>query len=249
MKKKLMALCALSSLLVASTGQAVFAADGGQVQTKGDITFEQDTSPVDPLNPIKPDPNNPVKPVDPDAPSGTEGPLSIDYVSNFHFGKQKISSEDKTYYAKLDVLKDSNGNSIEVPNFIQVTDKRGTNAGWKVQVRQEQQLTNTNNKELKGASISIKNGVVKTAASNKAKAPSQVSQEINLVPGENGGTGPSQDVVVAKQDEGMSTWINSFGTESNADKSIALKVPGASAKEKESTYTTNLTWILTDTPD
>ena len=50
-------------------------------------------------------PDDPENPEDNNHEDGTQGPLSIDYVSNFHFGKHNISGSDQVYYAKLDTVK------------------------------------------------------------------------------------------------------------------------------------------------
>ena len=49
------------------------------------------------------------------------GPLSLDYVSSIDFGTQKITMFEKKTYE-----------STSLKPFIQVTDNRGTGAGWKV---------------------------------------------------------------------------------------------------------------------
>lgn len=58
--------------------------------SKGDVSFTLDNSSVPPLDPTNPDKDKPIQdnpkdPVDP----GTTGPLTIDRVSNIHFGEQK----------------------------------------------------------------------------------------------------------------------------------------------------------------
>lgn len=64
-----------------------------------DISFSQDPTITPPVNPT--DPTSPVtpNPTDPHQP-GTGGPLSLDYVSNFHFGTKVIQTADATYYAQ-----------------------------------------------------------------------------------------------------------------------------------------------------
>ncbi len=71
-----------------------------------DVSFTQNENPVNPVNPVKP--GEDVEPNDPHE-QGTNGPLSIDYVSNFHFGKQKMSGNDKVYTAQLDTVKVKGG--------------------------------------------------------------------------------------------------------------------------------------------
>lgn len=231
----------LSSGSLMSMSLVAHAADNS-VNTTGDVNFVEDTTPVDPLDPLNPvDPVVPVNPVTP-----TPGPLSLDYASSFHFGEQKISAKDETYYAVLDKVEGAeDGSTIDKPNWVQVSDKRGTNTGWKLQVQQNSQFTTGSGetaKELTGASLSISNTAVKTTPDNQATAPT--STDITLDPV----SGSTQDVMVAQQDQGMGTWLDVFGDESTAAKSIALSVPGTTEKVKDASYTTELTWLLNDTP-
>lgn len=214
------------------------AAEAGSVTTKGDVTFVEDT-----------DPTTPVDPTDPDKPNPTEGPLSIDYASNLHFGEQKISAKTQTYFAAMDKIKDpaDANNTLDKPNWVQVTDKRGTNVGWKLQVQQGAQFATGAAEELKGAEIKLMNGATKSTSDNQAGVPT-ASQEITLVPGDSTTAGAAQDVMTAQADQGMGTWTNGFGDDTTGSKSISLTVPGASAKVKDGKYTTDLTWVLTDTP-
>jgi hypothetical protein len=220
-------------------------ADDKTLNTTADVTFKEDSSTTDPVDPT--DPTNPINPVDPVQP--TVGPLSIDYASSFHFGEQKISAKDETYYAKLVEVTDSTGTAAKRQNWVQVTDKRGTNVGWKLQVQQETQLTTGSDadaKELKGAEIKIMNTTVKTTNDNQSTAPTS-PQEITLIPGTSGSPGAAQEVMTAQQDQGMGTWVDGFGDETTGDKSVSLTVPGVSEKVKDGNYSTNLIWLLSDT--
>ncbi|MDA1686173.1 WxL domain-containing protein, partial [Bacillus cereus group sp. m2-21] len=197
---------------------------------------------VDPTNPINPD--EVVEPVvDPENPDdvhekGTDGPLSIDYVSNFNFETQKASGNNELYYAKLDTVKAKDGNK-EVPNFVQVTDNRGTNAGWKLSVTQNDQFKTADGKELTGATLTLKNGTPNSASGSDAPA---AAQDITLVPGQ------ASDVLTAQEEQGMGTWTNAFGKSvEEGKKSVELSVPGKTKKE-QAQYTTSLTWELKDAP-
>lgn len=243
-----------SGLSVASLSSEGVSAATNSVNTTGDVTFKEDTTPVGPVDPT--DPNKPTDPINPVTP--TNGPLSIDYASSFNFGEQKISTKDETYYASFDKVKEHTANTSLTrtrPNWVQVTDKRGTNAGWKLQVQQGAQFStkvssSTNGgslKELKGAQIKIKNGTVATTTDNKATAPT-ASTEITLIPGTLTQAGAAQDVMTAQSNQGMGTWVDAFGSSTTGDKSISLSIPGVSEKVKDAKYTTQLTWLLNDTP-
>ncbi|WP_342513754.1 WxL domain-containing protein [Sporosarcina sp. FSL K6-1522] len=234
----------LFSSILLTGGTTSFAAVAGNMNSQTDVTFIEDNESVPPVNPT--DPTDPVEPVDPTDPTdphepGTPGPLSIDYVSNFHFGEQKLTGGDKTYYAKLDkVKKVPSGEIIDVPNYVQVTDNRGTNAGWKLKVKQNGQFKTNTNVELENAQLKLSNPVV-NSLTNMTYAPSAFN--VTLDP-----SGIEHDVTTAAADKGMGTWTTAYGGDNlQGAESVSLFVPGSSKKEKEK-YSTTLTWILEDTP-
>ncbi|MBC1290829.1 WxL domain-containing protein [Listeria booriae] len=221
-----------------------FAAEVGSTTSKADITFKDDdgttpTNPVDPTNP-----NDNVTPTDPDAPKPTTGKLRLDYVSNIHFGEQTISGSDTTYKAKYDEVLQSDGVTKKyVPTFAQVTDNRGTNAGWKLQVSNDQFKAGT--EELTGAVLTLKDATLNSVNVSKPTNASTVILSGNSL---------TQDVVNAPENSGMGVWTNAFGKTIGADEtsenaSVTLRVPGETKKAAGEKYVTTLTWTLTDTPD
>jgi len=128
------------SALAMGVGIPLVHADGGSYQTDAGVTFTPATDPTGPVDPDNPDPTNPVKPTDPDGGDpkpGTNGPLSIDYVSDFDFGTQKISSANQTYFAKAQSY---SGDKADSALYAQISDNRGTSAGWTLSVAQDGQL-------------------------------------------------------------------------------------------------------------
>lgn len=127
------------------------------------IVFTPSTDGTDPVNPENPDPEKPVRPVDPTNPDGpnpgTPGPLSIDYASSLDFGSNEISNKDQTYFARAQTYKNPDGSASELAtaNYVQVSDLRGTNAGWVLKVKQNGQFRNaeTLHKELTGAIVAF----------------------------------------------------------------------------------------------
>ncbi|MCR8703944.1 WxL domain-containing protein [Weissella cibaria] len=233
-------------------------ADGGSYTTDAGVTFTPSTDPTNPVDPGNVDPSNPTNPVGPDGKEdggkGTQGPLSIDYVSAFDFGQQKISSADQTYYAKAQSYK--NGSPADTALFAQVTDNRGTGAGWTLTVQQAKQLNNGSS-DLKGAQISMADLNAATQKDSEAGA-ALAGQNITLIPGEG-----AQTVMSATNGAGQGTWVTRMGDTDNlisetgtandgsnrkVDKSVSLFVPGTSNKVAAAKYSTNLTWTLTDTP-
>ncbi|PFR63693.1 cell surface protein, partial [Bacillus cereus] len=81
----------------------------------------------------------------------------MDYVSNIEFGEHEINSGTQVYNAQN-----------ENP-FIQVSDNRGTGAGWKLSATASEFKNEDGSKILKGAELSFKNGEVKTKANNISK--------------------------------------------------------------------------------
>lgn len=233
-----------SSLLAPS----VLASEEGEVRTyhsNGLVKFIPDDTPTEPVDPEEPEiPVEPIDPTDPENPDpqpGTPGPLSIDFASSFNFGENKITNKDKIYFARAQEFKDYPTR----PNYVQITDKRGTNAGWTLQVKQNGQFQakeDTLNKELIGAGISLSDPQVNsTTITNKPTA-----HALDLIPNE------LATVMEAKKGEGAGTWVNYWGQVSKVDgvdvtENVTLSVPGSTPKDAVA-YGTTLTWTLSDTP-
>lgn len=164
------------------------------------------------------------------------GDLTLDFVSSFDFGNHPISKNDEIYSAAAQ--KTDDGKSI--PNFVQVTDLRGTGNGWSLNVQQQSQfLANNDGRELEGAQIQITNGVMTSESTN---TPQDVTESVNLTPG------VSEKIVTANEHEGTGTWVYGFGNDSTKEESVHLAVPGKSFKAADS-YKTVLTWALLDAPE
>lgn len=253
--KKAIVLC-LGMGITLFSSQLVFAEDGGAYTTDGTVTFMPSTDPTNPVDPTNPDPDKPVNPTNPDGTDptpGTKGPLSIDFASSFDFGLNKISNKTQTYYARAQKYKEE---GLITPNYVQISDNRGSNAGWTLTLKQNGQFKNENtlNKELTGSEIKLTEPTVKSATVNVT--PPTAQNEIVLDP-----TGAESLVMQAAKEAGAGTWVDAFGTvetvtEKDADnndveaaitKAIALTVPGKTPKDAVS-YTTTLTWTLTDVP-
>ncbi|RDX01007.1 WxL domain-containing protein [Listeria kieliensis] len=250
MKKKLnvFANAAVASAVlvggVAVGGVNVFAEEGAadegnkEYQSNAIVEFEPSTDKTDPTDPNDPDgkPVGPIDPTDPDGPKpGTDGPLSIDYASSLDFGKQKITSADEVYTAKAQKFTEL----ADGPNYVQVTDNRGTESGWTLKVKQEAQFKTADGKELTGAAITFTNGVVNTVS--ESPKPSIFANKVTLVPG------TEASMLAAKDGEGAGTHVLAFGNNDTAAESIKLAVPGKSTKYAKK-YSTQLTWTLSDTP-
>ena len=123
----------ISSILFVATplmllnSPKVEAAQVASIQSNADITFALDntvTPPVNPTNPSQPVTPNPADPHQP----GTAGPLSIDYVSNIHFGSKQIQAGTAIYSAQLDQVQNSTGWKLSVKQSAQFATSDSTPA-------------------------------------------------------------------------------------------------------------------------
>lgn len=257
---KLQKLVVLSTIVGLSStavlNSVALAADGGSKNSNGMVEFYPNDKPTNPVDPTDPDPTDPVDPIDPTDPEkpvepGTPGPLSIDFASSFDFGMNKITNADQTYFARAQKFK----NAEDRPNYVQVSDNRGNNAGWTLTVKQNgdfKATTDTLNDTLTGAVISLADSV---ANSNSTAAKPTVS-DVSL-----DSKGSEQVVMSAADKVGAGTWVDFWGqvetveetnkegekVNANVTKAVSLDVPGSTPKDAVK-YQTQLTWTLSDVP-
>ncbi|KAF1299127.1 hypothetical protein BAU15_00335 [Enterococcus sp. JM4C] len=240
--KKSSIILASAILLSSLTGVAANAAPA-IYETNGQIEFTEATGVTKPLDPDNPDtgvtPKDPTKP-DGTPTEGTPGPLSIDFASSLIFGQQEITSETKTYFAELQKATDKEGAEISRPNYVQVSDNRGTETGWVLTVKQDGQFKTSSGVELASAKITLGDG---TLATNSTSAHPTATASIALDP-----AGAEETVMIAAAGQGAGTYITKWGADAaSAVESISLEVPGGSKKEK-AVYSTKLIWSLADVP-
>lgn len=221
-----------------------------------ELTYTPSDTVSPPVNPENPDvPAEPINPDDTKPNKGTGGNLSIDFASSFDFGMNEISNKNQVYFAQAQRYYNS---SLVTPNFIQITDNRGTLKGWTLKVYEEKQFkTRKSSKyeELKGASLSFLKSTAVTNGDSKHPKPYEV---INLTPG------VETMIAQAERGEGAGTWIIRWGGKEDLFKkelfagkeklekyftsSVSLYVPGITPKTPAD-YRTKLTWILSELPD
>ena len=199
---------------------------------------------VKPLDPLLPDPTRPVSPVDPTdpagPPTGTGGSLSLDFASSMQFGNQAISTKNETYYALPQEYTDFDGTKKKGPNYVQVTDVRGTGAGWQLSVKQNGQFQTSEAQKLVGAELRFKNGGM---ISNLSSTYAPGGNETIVMP-----LDTEINVVNASSEQGIGTWLYRFGSdEASGGSSVQLTVPGSSVKYAKK-YQTSLTWSLKNVP-
>lgn len=191
------------------------------------------TDPVDPTDPdkeVSPDP-------DKEVPTGATGDLRLDLVPQFDFGSNQIVTGDKEFYAEVptDTVTDK-----EMPYYVQVTDVRGSGAGWNVYAQMTTQFEDTAGHELTGAEIELLNTA--SAAQTGTTAPSGVYSD-TLIP-----EGSAIKIASAAVDEGMGVSVVSFGADADEGaESVVLTIP-ASTQVYSNKYTTTIKWTMGATP-
>lgn len=233
--------------------QLVHAIESKTYGTKGEVTFVQSTDPEFPVYPLDPNPEKPVQPIDPNNPNGpgidipgTQGPLSIDFASTIQFGEQEISTKKETYFAEPQYYHTGENPTA---NYVQVTDKRGSQGGWRLSVEQRtdftNQSTNAVNKTIVGAELSFKAGEGKILSSGLGSKP--IGKNITLT-----GAGSTAAVVAAEAEKGLGLWTITFGELETINTKlkntgVELMVPGK-AQTDAAKYTTDLVWKLENVP-
>ncbi|EIR4022316.1 WxL domain-containing protein [Enterococcus faecalis] len=144
------------------------------------------------------------------------GNLTLDAVPDFDFGQQQITAQDKNYNAQS-------------ASEVQVTDLRGSSAGWELTVNATQ--LESNGKALTGSQINLTNGV----GTNNNGETVTFSNSVLV---------PSTEVKVMSAAQNNGNGI-SKGTWQATD--VTLHVPGTTTKAAGQ-YTATLTWTLKDVP-
>lgn len=256
------ALIVIMAVSVLFSGEVIQAEEARSLNGNGTVVFESGDHPTPPV-----DPDNPGEVVEPEGEViSTEGPLRLDFIPRLSFGAQAVSNQDQLYLAYAQLFKDV---TPARANYVQVTDNRGTVAGWELSVKQEFQFTNedTTNKELKGAILSLdKQWANSTMPLDFGPTIMKEAIQIDQV-------GSSYPIATADRGKGSGTWIIQFGSSGsndrvntlvpivNADGSIVkdpnrgkpmyrnnavtLFVPGKTLKDPVK-YTTVLTWTIAE---
>lgn len=203
-------------------GVSEVTADGNNKQVNSDATIkvlEGDKTPT------KPEDKN-----EPDGETGDLGPLSLDQVIVFAFEDMKLSGTTQSIPL---VAKGAQN--------VQVTDTRGTGAGWNLQIKQTPLVDTTDStKVLKGSYITLKNAEIKAGTDNveSDKAPVADNYESTAA-----NKGDFQKIITAQADNGMGTWRSFYNQTDTND--IKLVVPSGNLKGD---YKGSVVWALSDGP-
>ena len=263
---RLATITALSSTILAGGTVTAFAEEARKVTTEGQIQFTpptKDDGELVVIPPVGPDEGGPDVEIKPEVP-GTTGPLSIMKAATMNFGSQVISNQDQTYemiaeMAKLTNPEEEGPTHVPYVSFAQVQDLRGNNEGWDLKVSLSNFESNTQNKILTGAQITLVGSAIRYEGSNQGNAPTAHTAGLTLLP-----NGAAQSVMKAEKGKGAGAssvvWGNQkdltdqfeaegFDPEKDVVKNSAIQlfIPGSTAKDA-ATYTSTLTWELTETP-
>ncbi|MGG4397586.1 WxL domain-containing protein [Paenibacillus thiaminolyticus] len=167
----------------------------------------------------------PIEPSEPGGETGNEGTLTIDNVSPLLFASHTLAGGDVTYTT-----------TTKNPN-VQVTDIRGTGAGWTLQVSATPFKDKTDNtKVLKGAIVTLPIGMLITSQDNVSTAPTAKQVQLST---DSDVTAP-ENLMVAKADTGLGTWVDKFDASE-----VTIQVP---AGNLTGDYVSTLYWSLLDAP-
>lgn len=220
----------LASCLFSGT---TYLAAGNDLTSEANVTFKANTKPIRPVDPGEGEEIEANRPP-------TEGPLSINYASNLEFGKQKKALGEQVFYAQNDQITVASTKELKtVPNFVQITDLRGTASGWRLSVKQNGPLKKQNGAKLTGSSIVISAGNVESMYGFPDKPTGLKKNQLLLEDGQ------SHEILNAEPGTGVSTWNIYLGKSGDLSSGIRLIVPDEGVPEV-GRYQTSLTWVLTD---
>lgn len=220
----------LSVVAIGTLGLITFTPVTNAATSEANVSFTSPTSAPDILNP-----DNPEEVIDPDQEDGKQtnevGVLTLDFVSHLYFGPNELSLITEPIPAK----------NTTTP-FAQVTDLRGTGAGWQL-VAELGEFTNQDGAPtLPGSTITLNNGQANANGTTLGVSSSpEVTPSIIL------SNDTVADVTKAIQDPeeenapGMGTWLTTWMNEN-----ITLDIPNTVASEGE--HTATITWTLYDAP-
>nr|WP_315527474.1 WxL domain-containing protein [Carnobacterium maltaromaticum] len=256
MKLLNLATVGLLSATILTGGITAFAEETREVDTKGQIIFTPNTEEESIVNPPENEPEVEIRPEVP----GTTGPLSIVKAATMNFGSQVISNQDQTYnmVAEMqELVTPLEDGTTHVPyvSFAQVQDTRGTNAGWNLKVSLDDFTADSHNGVLTGAEVSLLDPRIQYEGNTATNAPTAHTSGLKLIPGAG-----AVSVMTAEDKQGAGSSSVVWGNQADLNAQFAnnevdvvengaiqLFVPGSTAKDA-ATYTSTLSWELSDTP-
>lgn len=259
MKKTVSSILLASALLLGAiapvTANAADTSTGATTSTVHFAKPDTTTTPVDPTDPTKPvDPSDTTDPKDPNGGTTPSGDLTFLFVSNsIDFGSadapikaqtsgttQSINNGSKNADGTTNVVKVTNGAFASNANLLtEVSDTRGSNAGWTVTVNSSKLSDKTDpNKEvlLKGATLDLDGS--KATVKNSAIADGSTIAKADT--GALATDGTPGTIYSAKTGDGAGATTMQLDPAN-----VTLNVP---TNVETGTYTGQLNWTLSDTP-
>ena len=264
MKKTIISLsgvAVITASLLSPSFLEVGAATVGNTSSGANIAFQPKKTPTNPVAPG--DGKTPTTPGVPNTstPIASNDGLTLDFVPALNFGTHYVDASTAHTWSDW-AANDGSGKAI--PQFMQVTDNRGTATGpvgWSVSLTQTAQFKGTKAGDLTNAVLTFNTDKTNTVVSTSLnKASSTVNTATNaLVPGTavnifqaDSGTVTGTNLLSFGAADGTSlvtdpeTLDASVNTTGKVDPNITLSVPAGSAKVD--TYTTTLNWNLYSAP-
>lgn len=258
MKKTVSSILLASALLLGTIAPVAASAnttgDGFSGTTSSTVHFakpDSTTNPVDPTDPTKPvDPGNTTDPEDPNGGTNPSGDLTFLFVSDsINFGSTTTPIKSQTSGTTQSISNgsknaDGTTNAVTVTNnafktnanlLTEVSDTRGTNAGWTVTVNSSA-LNDSKVGDLKGATIDLNGSKAVVKNSADAEGATIDKADTGALPTD----GTANTIYSAK------TGVGAGATTMQLDPAnVTLNVPTNVAT---GTYTGQLNWTLSDTP-
>lgn len=228
----------LGTLMASSTAFAATYTDN-TAKTDAKVAFQAPKE--NPDKPVTPG-TDPEKPDTPDQPGNngndSKALLKLVWATDFDFDSHTISSKQESYAAKQLATK----NSKFIPAYTEVSDKRAVQTGWNLSVKQDSDFIGTKGSTLKGAQLKLADPAVSELANGDI---STITHQGNTLSDQN------STVMDAKQGTMPGNYFASFqgtaNTTNHTDDGVSLTVPANAALAD--TYTTTLTWTLSNAPE
>lgn len=212
-KITILGLVALTGLVLNST--IVLAEEVGNASTPAKIIIEKADDTGGGSKPLIP-----IDPLDPP----TTGPLRIDAASAFDFGSLKLGV--------------ATSKDVVIPKDkavgVQVTDLRGTGAGWTLTAKIDELKGKTNPTNILKATISIPQGILRTTNDgDTTMLPDTFALKLSNV---------AAPVMRAKKNNGLGVWALKFN---GSAETVSIRIPSNAYIDN---YSGNITWALQDAP-
>lgn len=203
------------------------------VTSTADVTLKPDPN-VKPVAPVNPDGSGQPSPGDAEDPgnqgTGSQGHLTLDYISNLKFKQQGLTDNFITATA------------TDPQAVVQISDRRGTGTGWNLMLKPGALVGQTDGSSLTAATLSLGYAYFLASGTNFSRPP-RVMASSGLPLGSYSLIARAQNQPGDRQ--GMGTWLLRLNTRPSNPMTLSVL---ASSVSRQQTYRGTLDWLLTDTP-